>query len=74
MLAKFKQRMSTCFLYSVFLLPKRPVNTSVNYPSKSYACVSGSHLLLVELPLNLLVITGVVDDGLGQLGLNVSEP
>lgn len=31
-------------------------------------------LLLVEFPLNLLVITGVVHDGPGQLGLNVSQP
>lgn len=31
-------------------------------------------LLLVEFPLNLLVITGVVHDGSGQLGLNVSQP
>lgn len=31
-------------------------------------------LLLVELPLYLLVITGVIDNGSGQLGLNVSKP
>lgn len=31
-------------------------------------------LLLVELPLNLLVITGVVDNGPGQLCLDVSQP
>lgn len=31
-------------------------------------------LLLVELLLNLLVVAGVVDDGPGQLGLDVSQP
>lgn len=31
-------------------------------------------LLLVELPLNLLIVTRVVDDGPGQLRLDVSQP
>lgn len=32
------------------------------------------HLLLVELPLNVLEVAGVVGDGLGQLGLDVGQP
>ena len=46
-----------------------PVNKSVFF----FACGS-TCLLLVEFPLNLLVVTGVVDNGPGQLCLDVSQP
>lgn len=55
-------------------------STACNHNINSHFCSPGQFvcgptcLLLVEFPLNLLVVTGVVDDGPGQLRLDVWQP